>query len=192
MSNRQPATPQRLALRQPARLLFAAATLLFCRVAPVGGDTLLAMSMADRSFLGVSAGGDFEITPGRRQLSTDGRWVVFQSPHGVLLVPGYSGAGEQLFLADRLTGIVRLVSAATVSTTQAANGRSVLPALSSDGRFVAFTSESTDLLAGVSGEPAFNVYLWDRDADPSSATRLVSHRPSGSLETGNDFSGDGT
>ncbi len=188
--DRQHARSQRLALRQTARLLFAAATLFFWRVAPVRGDTLLAMSMADRSFQGVSAGGDFEVTPGRRQLSTDGRWVVFQSQHGVLLVPGYSGAGEQLFLADRLTGIVRLVSAATGSTTQAANGRSVLPVLDSDGRFVAFTSESTNLVAGISGELAFNVYLWDRDAGPSSATRLVSHRASGSLERGNDFSGD--
>ena len=190
MSNRQPARSQRLPLRPPATLLFAAATLFFCCVAPVAGDTLLAMSMADRSFQGVSAGGDFEVTPGRRQLSADGRWVVFQSQHGVLLVPGYSGAGEQLFLADRLTGIVRLVSAATGSTTQAANGRSTLPALNSDGRFVAFTSESTDLVAGISGELAFNAYLWDRDAGPSSATRLVSHRTSGSLERGNDFSGD--
>ena len=186
-----PATLLRLGLRRRlAQLLLAGATLFFCRVAPVAGDTLLAMSLADRSFQGVSASGDFETTPGRRQLSDDGRWVVFQSQRGVLLVPGYSGAGEQLFLADRLTGIVRLVSAATGSTTQAANGRSILPALNSDGRFVAFTSESTDLVAGVSGELAFNVYLWDRDAGPSSATRLVSHRTSGSLERGNDSSGD--
>ena len=190
VSNRQPAGPQRLALRQTAHLLFAAASLFFWRVAPVGADTLLPMSLADRSYQGVSAGGDFEVTPGRRQLSTDGRWVVFQSPHGVLLVPGYSGAGEQLFLADRLTGLVRLVSAANGSTTQAANGRSLWPVVNSDGRFVAFTSESTDLVAEVSDELAFNVYLWDRDAAPSSATRLVSHRTSGSLDRGNDFSGD--
>ncbi len=94
MPNRQLARSRRLALRHSAPLLFAVATLLFWRVAPVGGDTLLAMSMADRSFHGVSASGDFESTPGRRQLSADGQWVVFQSQRGVLLVPGYSGAAN--------------------------------------------------------------------------------------------------
>lgn len=191
MPGPQPAKLLRVALhRQLAQLLLAAASLFFCHAAPVAGDTLLAMSMADRSFLGISASGDFETTPGRRQLSDDGRWVVFQSQRGALLVPGYSGSGEQLFLADRITGVARLISAATGSTTEAGNGRSFSPVLSSDGRFVAFASESSDLVAGVSGELGFDVYLWDRDAGPSAATRLVSHTPSFALERGNDFSGD--
>lgn len=73
-------------------------------------------------------------------LSNDGRYVAFASTASNL-VPGASGT--QVYLHDRTTGTTTLVSRNTLSN--AGNGVSQGPAVSGDGRFVAFTSTSSDL-----------------------------------------------
>ncbi len=47
---------------------------------------------------------------------------------------------------------------------------------SADGRYISYTSDSTDLIPGLGGEPLlFQLYQWDREAPPATANRLVSH-----------------
>lgn len=75
-------------------------------------------------------------------LSDDGRFVAFAS-NASNLVAGASGT--QVYLRDRTNGTTTLVSRNTVAN--AGNGVSKGPAVSGDGRFVAFTSTSTDLVA---------------------------------------------
>jgi len=119
---------------------------------------------------------------GRPAISTDGRWVTFQST-ATDLVAGQSDANgsDDVFLWDRLTGDLRLVSGSGGSATQAASGLSEQPAISANGRWIAFLSSAGDLIDGqvttVAGRDAF---LWDRET----ATTLLVSRTGGSAAQG--------
>ncbi len=78
-------------------------------------------------------------------ISADGRFVAFYS-YAYLLVPGDSNGLGDLFLRDRTLGATTRidVSSSGVET----NGDSGLPLLSADGRFAAFASFATNLVAG--------------------------------------------
>lgn len=78
-------------------------------------------------------------------ISDDGRYVAFRSAASNL-VDGDSGAYADIFLADLQTGSVVRVS--TGLSGFEANGDSDAPALSSDGRYIAFRSEASNLVAG--------------------------------------------
>ena len=56
---------------------------------------------------------------------------------------------------------------------------------SADGRYISYTSDSTDLIPGPGGEPLlFHLYQWDREAPPATANRLVSHALTGENQPG--------
>ena len=78
-------------------------------------------------------------------ISADGRYVAFQSS-GADLAPGDTNALQDVFVHDRVTGTTARVSVAT-SGTQATGGASGDAAISADGRFVAFESTATNLVA---------------------------------------------
>jgi len=78
-------------------------------------------------------------------LSADGRYVAFTS-YAARLVPGDSNGLLDVFVHDRKTGKTERVSVA--SDGRQADGLSFTPALSADGRFVAFPSEADDLVPG--------------------------------------------
>jgi Tol biopolymer transport system component len=78
-------------------------------------------------------------------LSADGRFVAFRSYAGNL-VPGDTNVAADVFVRDHLTGLTERVS--VTSAGQEANSSSWLPSLSADGRFVAFVSRATNLVAG--------------------------------------------
>ena len=91
-------------------------------------------------------------------ISADGRIVAFQS-FAVTLVPGFeSGGPGAVFVRDRATGTTELVSGGLGGTTPL--GSSFTPAISADGRFVAFNSTATNLVAG--GTTGTNVFVRDR------------------------------
>jgi Tol biopolymer transport system component len=77
-------------------------------------------------------------------ISGDGRFVAFQSASSNL-VAGDTDSALDVFVHDRLTGMTRRVSVATDGTQE--NGYSVAPSISSDGRYVAFWSVATNLVA---------------------------------------------
>src|SRR5438093_412858 len=78
-------------------------------------------------------------------LSADGRFVAFHST-ATNLVAGDTNGKTDVFVHDRQTGITERVSVASDGTQ--GNNASSYPALSADGRFVAFDSDATDLVAG--------------------------------------------
>jgi Tol biopolymer transport system component len=78
-------------------------------------------------------------------ISSDGRRIAFQS-FATNLVTGDTNGSADIFLYDRLSGGTQLVSAGLAGSP--ADGQSSHPALSGDGRFVAFTSIATNLIAG--------------------------------------------
>ncbi|MBL8952068.1 MAG: PD40 domain-containing protein [Myxococcaceae bacterium] len=94
-----------------------------------------------------------------RALSADGRWAVFLSDSPRLLESPRAGAlTNQVFLADLQTGRVVLVSNAAGAVP---NGPSFGPAISGDGRQVAFASTASNLVAGDTNGVA-DVFVYDR------------------------------
>ena len=91
-------------------------------------------------------------------ISADGRFVAFDS-EAADLVPGDDNRVTDVFVRDRRSGRTSRVS---VSSTGAEGDRgSFTPAISGDGRFVAFVSEAKNLVAGdTNGDP--DVFLHDR------------------------------
>jgi Tol biopolymer transport system component len=78
-------------------------------------------------------------------MSDDGRYVAFTSGANNL-VPGDTNGSPDVFRFDRTTGTSVLVSVSTGGGV--GNGWSSSPSMSADGRFIAFDSLATNLVAG--------------------------------------------
>src|SRR5919106_517577 len=91
-------------------------------------------------------------------ISADGRFVAFPSEATKLVKKDRNGATD-VFVHDRLTGTTERVSVS--SAGDEANGFSEGPAISADGRFVAFHSNAENLVAGTPSS-FFQVFLRDR------------------------------
>jgi Tol biopolymer transport system component len=89
--------------------------------------------------------GDFQTT-GPADITRDGRFVAFVSEAGNL-APNGMASGADVFLRDRASGTTQLVSVALGGAHP--NGQSTSEvAVSADGRFVAFSSQASNLVAG--------------------------------------------
>jgi WD40-like Beta Propeller Repeat len=120
-------------------------------------------------------------------ISADGRFVAFSSA-ATNLVPGDTNGSSDVFVHDRQTGATERVSVGIAGIE--GNSHSGNPSISADGRFVAFTSDASNLVAGgTSGRQAF---VHDR---VTGATEVVSVSSDGALGTGfatpGAISGDG-
>jgi Tol biopolymer transport system component len=92
-------------------------------------------------------------------ISSDGRYVAFDSAASNL-VPGDTNNSNDVFLHDRQIGETLRVSIS--STSEQGNGLSYYPAISSDGRLVAFESASSNLVQGdTNGSWDVFVYICD-------------------------------
>ncbi len=78
-------------------------------------------------------------------ISPDGRYVAFTSA-ATNLVAGDTNASRDVFVRDRQKAITERVSVAGISTQ--GNDASGRPAISADGRYVAFDSDASNLVAG--------------------------------------------
>ena len=87
------------------------------------------MSVADD---GTQGNGLINISP---RLSADGRYVAFGSDASNLVPDDTNGVAD-IFVYDRQTNTIERVSVAADGTQ--GNGESYLPAISADGRYVAF------------------------------------------------------
>jgi hypothetical protein len=93
-------------------------------------------------------------------ISADGRYVAFDSPATNLVADDGNGF-KDVYVKDMVTGAIINVSRASDGTL--ANADSGRPAISADGRFVAFTSTATNLVAGDANGTS-DVFLVDLDA----------------------------
>ena len=104
-------------------------------------------------------------------ISGDGSLVAFVS-QATNFVTGVTGT--QVYVHNRQTSQIEVISRDSDTTAvNEGNGVSSDPAISADGRFVAFVSQSTNLVTGVSGQ---QVYLRDRQ---TGQTTLVSRNTAG-------------
>jgi hypothetical protein len=147
----------------PGRVVLASHTPVGPTTAPVGASFAPVMSAAN------------------------GSYVAYMST-GTNLVSGQSdgNGGADIFLYERSTGAVTLVSHAAGSATTTGNGVSSLPSISADGAYVAFESTADNLVSGAfdpKGSAGSDVFLWNR---ATNTTSLVSHSTAGALTAGND------
>ncbi|RJQ46131.1 MAG: hypothetical protein C4534_03225 [Gaiellales bacterium] len=89
------------------------------------------------------AGNQAEGTSRQPAISADGRFIAFVSD-APNLAPGDGNGETDVFLKDMSSGALQQVSANPEGS--AGNGRSALPAISADGRYVAFSSLAEDLV----------------------------------------------
>lgn len=99
-------------------------------------------------------------------ISGDGRYVAFESD--AVFVPGDTNGKIDVFVFDRQALTMERVSVASDETE--ANGHSIQAALSADGRYVAFSSDASNL-AAADPTPGIDVFVRDRQAG---TTELIS------------------
>jgi Tol biopolymer transport system component len=121
-------------------------------------------------------------------ISADGRFVAFYGGASNL-VAGDTNAYSDVFVHDRQTATTERVSLATGGWQADYGGLG--PSISSDGRFVAFRSTATNLVAGHMNS-VYDVFVRDRQ---SGTTELVSVTTGGAEGNGNSdycsIAGDG-
>ncbi|HEY2987808.1 MAG TPA: hypothetical protein VGL11_08780 [Candidatus Binatia bacterium] len=93
-------------------------------------------------------------------ISGDGRYVVFVSD-ATNLVPGDTNKVPDIFVHDRVKGTTKRVSVAS-DGAEGIGGASTQPAISADGRYVAFVSEATNLVPGDTNGLA-DIFVHDMD-----------------------------
>jgi len=91
-------------------------------------------------------------------ISGDGRFVAFVSA-ATNLVPGATSGLEEIYLYDRLNGSLQWVSAPRIESAN--DGVSGEPAISADGNWVAFSSNSAQLVSGDT-LGLRDIFLWNR------------------------------
>ena len=111
---------------------------VFVRDLVAGTTTLVSVNSA-----GTGGGNGLSYPP---VLSADGRFVAFNSEASDLVL-GDTNGGADVFVRDLVAGTTALASVNSAGTGSG-SGSSAGQTLSADGRFVAFNSEASDLVAG--------------------------------------------
>jgi len=102
-------------------------------------------------------------------ISADGRYVTFWS-WASDLVPGDTNNRSDIFVRDRRTGRTTRISVASDGTQ--GNGDSAVPAISVDGRYVAFDSNASNLVSGDTNGTA-DIFVRDRWANTTTRVSVA-------------------
>ena len=136
----------------------AAAHLAFVPGAAVGGTTeVISLDAATQWAAGGELsgwGGD----PGGRNVSADGRYVAFAS-FSSTFGPTDGNGRSDVYLRDRLNHVTKRISVGAGGKWS--NGNSIHPTITPDGRFVAFESDASTLVAGDTNRET-DVFVRDR------------------------------
>jgi Tol biopolymer transport system component len=138
----------------------------------LGPSVVATTRVSVRSDGGQAAGVSFDTA-----ISADGRWIAFGSSAADLVDNDTNGAHD-VFLFDRDTGTTQRVS--DRSNGSPATSSSGGPALSADGRWIAYGSSAANLVDNDTNG-ADDVFLYDRD---TGTTQRVSVRSDGGQATG--------
>ncbi|MAE64485.1 MAG: hypothetical protein CMJ18_09465 [Phycisphaeraceae bacterium] len=153
-------------------------------------DVFLFDALSGQTTLVSGSGGSATVTGDNESrspvLSSDGRFVAFDSSADDLIVGLIGNDREDVFRYDAQTGGMLLVSHSAGLPATTGDDSSEDPWITPDGRFLLFESEATDLVAGqVDGNSDTDLFLFD--ADTGSMT-LVSRSAGFATTTANDGS----
>lgn len=137
-------------------------SLALCAAASAQGPTRVSVSTSG------AQGNDNSKDPA---MSPDGRVIAFES-YASNLVAGDTNSTGDIFVRDLVAGTTERVSFA--SSGAQSNGWSGEPAISGDGRFVAFTSEASNLVAGDTAG-SWDIFVRDRQANTTERVSVDSH-----------------
>jgi hypothetical protein len=138
---------------------FSGGTLSITRVGPDPAPPANGMARVSVSSAGAQGNGSSEW--GRQMVSGDGRFVTFSSFASNLVAGDTNGRGD-IFVHDRTTGATTRIS--VDSSGAQGNSSSYLPAISSDGNFVTFWSNASNLVAGDTNGAA-DIFVHDRTTE---------------------------
>jgi Tol biopolymer transport system component len=127
-----------------------------------------------------SGGAEGNAGSGSPAISADGRFVVFASGASNL-VAGDTNNTADIFVRDRQSGTTERVSVATGGVE--GNSNSEYPSISADGRFVAFGSYASNLVAGDTNGFE-DVFVHDRQSGTTRRVSLDSAGAQGSSSSG--------
>jgi hypothetical protein len=116
--------------------------------------------------------------------SSDGRFIAFESSATDLVATSDTNNADDIFVRDRQTNATTLISVNSSGTATGSKGSSA-PAISNNGRFVAFLSLATDLVTTTDNNNTADIFVRDLQTD---TTRLVSANSSGSATGNGTFS----
>jgi Tol biopolymer transport system component len=102
-------------------------------------------------------------------ISADGRFVAFESLATNLVGTNDTNNSMDIFVHDRNTGTTERISVASDGTE--GNNASSAPAISADGRFVAFQSDATNLVAG-DANGRTDIFVHDRNTGTTERVSL--------------------
>jgi len=114
-------------------------------------------------------------------ISADGRTVVFDSGSSNL-VPGDTNGRRDIFRYETVTGLTTLVSA--TASGGFANGESLAPSISGDGRRVAYSSTATNLVGSDANGATSDAFVTDLSVPTGARTTLVSVSGGGAAGNG--------
>src|SRR5262249_3296199 len=135
---------------------------------------------------GQQASGTFARDP---RISADGRFVLFSSD-ATNLVPGDSNFRDDVFVHDRLLGTTERVDIGTDGTQ--GDMFTFFGALSRDGRYVAFATNSTTLLGPGDTNGKQDIYVRDRLVNFTKRVSVAYNGAQSSSDSGGfSISGDG-
>lgn len=117
----------------------------FIRDTRTGTTSRVSLTNADGQIIGHSSD---------PAISADGRYIVFLS-NGTNIVSGDPNPQGNVFIRDRVAGTTQRVGPPSGSA-----GATMYPAISADGRFVAFSTNRALVSADTNG--ATDIYLWTR------------------------------
>jgi len=121
-------------------------------------------------------------------ISADGRYVAFYS-FASNLVGGDTNAERDVFVRDLQTGTTERASVGLGGAQ--GNGFSLYPAISADGRYVAFSSNAPNLVAGDTND-AEDIFVRDRQTSTTERVSVDSAGAQGNGSSGDpSISGDG-
>jgi Tol biopolymer transport system component len=135
-----------------------------------------------------TGGGQANGNSSNPSISADGRYIAFDS-NASNLVSGDTNNTGDIFVHDRQTGATTRVSIGPGGTQ--ANRGSLAPSISADGRYVAFHSDATNLVSGVTNGTT-HIFVHDRQTGATTRVSVASDGTEGnSLSIRPSISADG-
>lgn len=114
------------------------------------------------------------------KISSDGRYVVFESTAFNLISSDVNNDTSDIFIHDRQTGVTELVSKNTSGAQANSNGHSYEPDISRDGRYVVFSSAANNFDPNAYFINGSKIYVRDRKLN---TTTLISKADDGTIQT---------